>query len=250
MLALIRLASARLAVGDWHSALDHMARIEESVAQELKVGQTLLIELMSEGDPDRLEEIALQLLAAPEQKRFTLGLAAGSFILALTGWVANRADFLDRAGEQAKAILGASPPPVPFNRQFAEVALAVCASVAGELEEAGELYGSLKIATGQMIGAHLISGDRVLGLLASTMGDTDLAEKHFEAAIEFCEKAGYRPELAWTCADYAKFLVERNSPGDREKATELQDEAIAIAQEIGMKLLLERVLAQRAILKA
>ena len=45
-------------------------------------------------------------------------------------------------------------------------------------------------------------------------------------------------------------LLERNAPGDREKATELQDEAIAIATELGMKPLLERVLAQRDILKA
>ncbi len=53
-------------------------------------------------------------------------------------------------------------------------------------------------------------------------------------------------------------LPEGDGPGDpstgsgqrREKATELQDEAIAIAQELGMKPLLERVLAQREILEA
>lgn len=39
--------------------------------------------------------------------------------------------------------------------------------------------------------------------------------------------------------------------GDQhKKASELQDEAIAIAQEPGMKPLLDRVLAQREILKA
>ena len=37
---------------------------------------------------------------------------------------------------------------------------------------------------------------------------------------------------------------------DREKAIELQDEAISIATELGMKPLLERVLAKREILKA
>ena len=39
-------------------------------------------------------------------------------------------------------------------------------------------------------------------------------------------------------------------PGDCEKAVELPDEAIAIATELGMKPLLERVLAKRKILKA
>ena len=45
-------------------------------------------------------------------------------------------------------------------------------------------------------------------------------------------------------------LLKRDEPEHPEKATELQDEAIAIAQELGMKPLLERVLAQRKILKA
>ncbi len=45
-------------------------------------------------------------------------------------------------------------------------------------------------------------------------------------------------------------LLDRNDSGDHEKAAELQDEAIAIAQELGMKPLLERVLAQREMLSA
>ena len=40
--------------------------------------------------------------------------------------------------------------------------------------------------------------------------------------------AVYRPELSRTCHDYAELLLDRNAPGDREMATELQDEAIAI----------------------
>ncbi len=40
-----------------------------------------------------------------------------------------------------------------------------------------------------------------------------------------------------------------HEPDDREKATELQDEAIAITTKLGMKPLLERVLAQREMLK-
>ena len=45
-------------------------------------------------------------------------------------------------------------------------------------------------------------------------------------------------------------LLKRNAPGDRDRATELQDEVIAVTTELGMKLLLERVLSQRDILKA
>lgn len=42
----------------------------------------------------------------------------------------------------------------------------------------------------------------------------------------------------------------RDVPGDQNKSVELQDEAMSIAIELGMKPLLERVLAQREILKA
>jgi hypothetical protein len=45
-------------------------------------------------------------------------------------------------------------------------------------------------------------------------------------------------------------LLDRDEPGDREKATDLQDEALAITQELGMRPLTERILARREILKA
>ena len=54
-----------------------------------------------------------------------------------------------------------------------------------------------------------IAADRVLGLLAQTMGDLGQAAGHFEDALAFCRKAVYRPELAWTCCDYADTLLER-----------------------------------------
>ena len=76
------------------------------------------------------------------------------------------------------------------------------------------------------------------------------ASAHVESGIEFRRSAGYRPELGWTCADYAGFLLERRESDDPERAHTFQDEALAIAQELGMRPLLERVLAQRDILKA
>ena len=51
-----------------------------------------------------------------------------------------------------------------------------------------------------------ITSDRLLGLLAQTTGNLDKAAEHFEDARAFCRKAGYRPELAWTCCDYAAAL--------------------------------------------
>ena len=69
-------------------------------------------------------------------------------------------------------------------------------------------------------------------------------------ALAFCRKAGYRPELAWTCCDYADTLRERNGEGDRAMSLSLLDESLAISSELGMRPLMERVLSRREILGA
>ena len=94
------------------------------------------------------------------------------------------------------------------------------------------------------------SVDRLLGLLAQTMGNMDQAMAHFEDALAFCRNAGYRPELAWACCDYADALRERDGEGDRAKATSLLDESLSISSELGMRPLMERVLSRREILGA
>lgn len=49
--------------------------------------------------------------------------------------------------------------------------------------------------------------------------------------------AGYRPELAWTCCDYAETLKERDAEGDRANDMSLLDESLAISSELGMRAL-------------
>jgi len=73
------------------------------------------------------------------------------------------------------------------------------------------------------------------------MGNMDQATVHFEDALAFCRKSGYRPELAWTCCDYADTLLQRNASSDQAKAISLLDESLAISAELGMKPLMERV---------
>ena len=82
------------------------------------------------------------------------------------------------------------------------------------------------------------------------MGNSARAAEHFEDSLGFCRNAGYRPELAWTCCDYADALREHDAPEDRTKAVSLLDESLAISSELGMRPLMERVLSRREILKA
>ena len=67
------------------------------------------------------------------------------------------------------------------------------------------------------------------------------AATHFEQGLGYCRKTGYRPELAWTCCDYAEMLLDRNDSVDREKAIALLGESLAISTELGMRPLTERV---------
>ena len=90
--------------------------------------------------------------------------------------------------------------------------------------------------------------DRLLGLLARMMGNFDRAMAHFEDALAFCRKAGYRPELAWTCFDYADTLLGRASTSsartdDRHKAMSMLDESLSLSTELGMRPLTERAVA-------
>jgi DNA-binding CsgD family transcriptional regulator len=81
------------------------------------------------------------------------------------------------------------------------------------------------------------------------MGNLEKAAEHFEDALTFCRKAGYRPELAWTCHDCAEALLGEadlkpaSPPGNLGKARALLDEALAISTELSMKPLTERVVA-------
>jgi DNA-binding NarL/FixJ family response regulator len=63
---------------------------------------------------------------------------------------------------------------------------------------------------------------------------------HFEGALAFCSQAGYRPELAWTCFDYAGLLL---SQGEHQKAQTLLDEAKSISFDLGMRPLYQKALA-------
>ena len=121
--------------------------------------------------------------------------------------------------------------------------LGLLAVLRQDVVAARQQYASLQHVRGTTLQVGVVAIDRMLGLLAHTMGDLDQAMTHFEDALAFCRKAGYRPELAWTCCDYADTLLQRNEPGDRDKAVSLLDESLSISTELGMRPLMDRVAA-------
>ena len=153
--------------------------------------------------------------------------------------IAGNDEWLAAAETRANAVLSATVGR--FSTTMARVGLALIAVTRGDLSAAEEQYTALVSVTGIMV--FYIGTDRVLGLLSVTMGRLDQATSHFEDALAVCRKAGYRPELAWTCCDYADTLLQRNNTGDCEKTMSLLHESLAISSELGMRPLMERVLA-------
>ena len=131
----------------------------------------------------------------------------------------------------------------------ARATLGLVAVVRGDGTAAEELYNTL-VSSLDGPPEVLISFQRLLGLLSQTMGNLAQAMAHFQDALASCRKGGYRPELAWTCCDYADLLRESNNEGDQAKAMSLLDESLAISSELGMRPLMERVLSRREILGA
>jgi len=174
---------------------------------------------------------------------------APAFVLPLVARVTGAPDRFDVAKAAAETTLS-SPNATPVVIRFANMGLGLMAFLQGDVEEARERYTAAESGSGTHMAPAFMAGDHLLGLLARTMGDLDLAMTHLEDALAFCRKAGYRPELAWTCCDYADALRERDGEGDRAKAISLLDESLAISSELGMRPLMERVLSRREILKA
>ncbi len=100
--------------------------------------------------------------------------------------------------------------------------------------------------TNVMIG-HLVacygSADRYLGMLASTLGDWERAEEHFERALELNQTMGARTWLAHTAYEYARMLLASGGGGIR--AGELLAQAEELAASIRMTALSARIAALR-----
>ena len=131
-----------------------------------------------------------------------------------------------------------------FSATMARVGLALVAVQRNDVAAAVEQYTALAPVPGIMV--FYIGTDQVLGLLSVTLDRLDQAVAHFEDSLDFCRKAGYRPNLAWTCYDYAGALIvgahgRAPLPGGLERASSLLEEALSMATGLGMKPLMERV---------
>jgi DNA-binding SARP family transcriptional activator len=110
--------------------------------------------------------------------------------------------------------------------------------VLGEDERAAEHYPVLVEA----LDAGVVGGnyhdvrlfERVAGIAAAAGGRFDEAEAHFSAALRLADELPHHLEGLETRRFYARMLLARDQPGDRQQAVKLLDEAAAGYRKLGM----------------
>jgi tetratricopeptide (TPR) repeat protein len=108
----------------------------------------------------------------------------------------------------------------------------------GEGKEAGRYYPIIAEAlnsTGAVLnyfGARLI--EPIAGIAAAGAGLWQEAEAHFQKAMRQADEFPHKLEQPEVRRRYARMLVERDAPGDRDEARQLLREAVAMYREIGM----------------
>lgn len=157
---------------------------------------------------------------------------------------------LDAAREQFDLMAGRDFTDLPLDGNWligVTLASEVCSQL-GDARRAAVLSRLLQPYENALVVVALAAvcygpAARFLGLLASTEGRLEDAARHFEAAIERSAAIEARPARARSRSDYARMLLARDEPGDRERALALATAAAEEAEELGMPALAERALS-------
>jgi DNA-binding CsgD family transcriptional regulator len=189
--------------------------------------------------------------------------ASVAMALPMLARITGSPNYLEVAEESARAILS-SRVVIPYFSMMARAGLGLLAILHEDSDSAREQYDAIKsgramhvpetfMAFVRLVPSSYMTTAHLLGLLAQTFGRPEQANHHFEDALNFCQRSGQRPELAWTCFDYAGALLEPDtgtpvSPDSREKVRGLLEEAVSLAQELGMQSLLEQARERQATL--
>ncbi|MFQ6031023.1 MAG: LuxR C-terminal-related transcriptional regulator, partial [Dehalococcoidia bacterium] len=232
--------------GDWPTARSFSDRSLGISPSEARSLSTRTMEEYQTGNfPEgreylqRLLEVVRQTTPGP-----TLEHSFAALVVPLTARISGESELFPAAESAATAF--AASPRVTYVDFFTRMGLAILAALRSDTALAREQYDYLTRFAGTMCIFSMTSVDRILGLLAQTLGQPVQAIAHFEDSLAFCRQAGYLPELAWCCCDFADSLVA-SLPGrasateELERARELLEEAASLAQRLGMTPLSERV---------
>lgn len=107
-----------------------------------------------------------------------------------------------------------------------------------------EPYSRRNLLTGASV-VFLGAADYYLALLAVCMGDSQVACRHFEEAIELNKRMGAHPWLARTRFQFGSLLARSEDEKQCRRGAEMLESASASAQRLGMRGLVGRIAVDR-----
>jgi DNA-binding CsgD family transcriptional regulator len=146
----------------------------------------------------------------------------------------------DAALRAARAVLERRPS-IPLARAASRISRGLVAVRRPQPDECEKELHFLEPFKGMILVSSCLVTDRLLGLLAHGAGQTRRAIAHFEDALTFCRRSGYRPELAWTSYEHASALLDAGRRDDRRRAAILLEESHDLALQLGMRPLLDAI---------
>ena len=155
--------------------------------------------------------------------------------------ITGQAPDADQIRRASQAVLASPVPGTPLLKGFTRVGLAILAHLTHDRNAAEELLPEIA-SMGSIQADYMGQTDQIRGLLLETLGRLDEAVEAAEAALTWLAPA-YRPYMAEAAYDCARFRLARGAPGDRERARELINEALATAQDLGMRPLVNKIVA-------
>jgi ATP/maltotriose-dependent transcriptional regulator MalT len=243
MLGLVPIVTLSCLEGNWTAGREYCDHILKGALTHRQILCARILLEYETGEFDQGKIYVERLLEEMRRGLTPFALGKAPMTLIEVARITDVVDHLDIAESTAEALLS-EPTIPPIVAMYAKAGLALLAVHTDNQSEAAEHYAYFREHRGTMIWT-LASADRLLGLLAQTVGDLEQAAAHFEDALAFCRKAGYWPELAWTCHDYAEALLHRNGPGDQAHAISFLEEGLTTSRELGMRPLTERVVAMQ-----
>jgi len=183
----------------------------------------------------RLAEVEGEVLeAAARRPDLPLSRLNYALVLSLTGRESEaHAEFAALTALDLKELAGSA-----YQFQAASALSEICATLR-DRTRAPALYALLRPFAGRNAVVPFWPGfrgavDHYLGLLAATLGESDAAADHFDAALAMHERVGARPYLARTRHAYADLLLARGRTSDLARARALLEEAVTAFDAIGM----------------
>jgi tetratricopeptide (TPR) repeat protein len=110
-------------------------------------------------------------------------------------------------------------------------------AVLGQRDEAAKLYPLVleAIDTGSLVTwGNCKLFQTVAGMAAAAGQQWSKAEEHFQTALREAHELPHKIEQPEVRRWYARMLIDRDAPGDRDRARQLLTEAVAMYRQIGM----------------